>query len=136
MGVRPMSESAEADDAQGPETTEYEVPEGAAYDEYPITEIGYAHGFEHVYVVYEDDNLRDGWDQLIFGAEGSDERDRPLVTEPAVGVMPPEAAAEGDSPGAQTARALYRTLTECGIEVAGWESQGADTPSDPPAATE
>jgi hypothetical protein len=116
-----MSEATDGS-AEAPDATLFDVPEGATYGPHPVTEIGYAPGFEHVYVVYEDDDLPDGWDQLMFDAEGSDAAGEVRVVGAAVGVMPPERARGGDSPGAQTARDLYRILTEAGIDVSGWDA--------------
>jgi len=92
--------------------TALEVPDGATYGGYEITEIG--RDEMKLWVIYEGDDLMDGWDQIMFTLEWVD--GTPTVTETPVGLVPPETAKKHDSPGARESNGLYDLLRGNGVE--------------------
>lgn len=100
--------------------TQFDVPTDAEYGGHPIEEIGYNHDLDRVYVLYEDENGPDGWEQLIFGAEKQGGQAR--VTNFPPGLVTPEMLPEdGDTPGGRESKALYELLEEVGVEVARFD---------------
>lgn len=99
------------------DTTTFEIPDNATYGDYPITEIGYHHAMEHVYVIYEGTDLYDGWSQLIFSCTLDD--GTPVIDPDGAppGIMQPDEAEQHDTPGANESQALYETLEAAGIRV-------------------
>lgn len=90
------------------ETVGFDVPEDASYGDYDITEAGYNVELERIYVLYEGDDLPEGWDQLIFPAERDNGGFRVKGIPP--GMMPPAEARESDTPGAVESAKIYDLL--------------------------
>lgn len=98
------------------ERIEFDVPNAAKYAGYPINEIGYNVDLQRVYVIFEGDDLADGWDQLIFQAQQSSTGTVSIVGYPA-GLMTPVDARKSDTEGGNEAEELYNLLDELGIRV-------------------
>lgn len=98
-----------------PKHSHYDVEDGATYAGYEITEIGYHHEMDQVYVVYEGSDLPDGWEQLIFPAAGGYES--PRIRDVPVDLVSPEEAISGETDGATEALKLYNLLERTGIEI-------------------
>lgn len=99
-------------------TTEFDLPDDAQYGGYPITEAGYNHELDRIYVIYEGDDLPDGWEQLIF--TGCEWNGGSPVLDPngtPAGIMRPDALEPWDTPGAKEAKALYDLLRDCGVTI-------------------
>ena len=96
-------------------TAELDVPDGATVGRYPITEVGYNHGLNQVYVIFEGEELLEGWDQFIFPAQNNGENI--IIEEIPPSLVSPTKAAEGDSPGANEAEEVYCVLRENNIDI-------------------
>lgn len=89
------------------------TPEDATYGGHEITEVTFSGS--RLAIVYEGEDLLDGWDQLMFGATADD--GTISVTRAPPSLVHPERARTEETPGANEAEQIYDMLEDSGIEL-------------------